>query len=667
MININMSERANKIVYLPNIADLYKDNYVSFKTAYPITSAEGIAVFIGGAYGVFGEGHLSACQAATDLPSVETFNETYGPFTSGYGLGLLPNLRNIQYETLVKDLSVGNNNLSQAGASNSFQLLRSTITIATSANNMAPSVRGQHNFFVINPDSSTRKSTGFTNKTSATIPFFLPPADGSLQQFRVRGIFKRNGNIKGFRLLNGPFVGVTGVEDSKDLGGFIPPQVESIPLADRVEPDSYWYRFDIITKPDPFLTSSADAEGCSLAFFACDENGKVDDLSLFTTDSMSFKDLRIDRVTEFAENVLNAHDSISATTLWQFQISGYNTSITHLSTTNGKLSSDNSLPVSWGDGTMSFRALQRNTKDGNLLGNSSTTVARALSHTYEHEPLGISLLNHVYSVAIDGRGGYGLSGFTFASGGNTVLTPYSITNRLATSPVSSNSRSVYDKNHSVATHLNTTAPIPALSTGYKAGKDSGGMYSQQLSGKRIENGLTFRIKFAAYLESTTIDVLSTDNRYVTIANLSGADLSSSDRVKNHLSNIPRYGRIGFSYSGNTSAVDFDNVAKNTTGVSTFNLNLTADGSTVTVFQKGSELLPTTATNAFIRHIPVLEYEGTFPLLTATATSATFAASGPTVGTTTSDIARVLTGTIVEFKNTDQRKEQGIKDITFNLG
>ena len=32
--------------------------------------------------------------------------------------------------------------------------------------------------------------------------------------------------------------------------------------------------FDIITKPDPFLTSSADAEGCSLAFFACDENVK---------------------------------------------------------------------------------------------------------------------------------------------------------------------------------------------------------------------------------------------------------------------------------------------------------------------------------------------------------------------------------------------------------
>ena len=95
------------------------------------------------------------------------------------------------------------------------------------------------------------------------------------------------------------------------------------------------------------------------------------------------------------------------------------------------------------DGSISFRALQRNTRDGGVLGNSTTTVARALSHTYEHEPLGVSILNHVYSVAIDGRGGYGLSGFTFASGGNTYLTPYSITNRIATSPLSSNSRNVW--------------------------------------------------------------------------------------------------------------------------------------------------------------------------------------------------------------------------------
>ena len=38
--------------------------------------------------------------------------------------------------------------------------------------------------------------------------------------------------------------------------------------------------------------------------------------------------------------------------------------------------------------------------------------------------------NHIASVALDGRGGYGLNKFEFCSGGNDYRTPFSITNRL---------------------------------------------------------------------------------------------------------------------------------------------------------------------------------------------------------------------------------------------
>ena len=202
-------------------------------------------------------------------------------------------------------------------------------------------------------------------------------------------------------------------------------------------------------------------------------------------------------------------------------------------------------------------------------GDSSVEYPRSysgLNHHYLSEGLaGVSarfaFFNHIASVAIDGAGGYGKSDFAFTSGGNSYLTPYSITNRVLTDPLSSNQRAP-DEYYSVATHFNTTASLPVLSTGYKS------LINKDLSSAYIysSNALTFRVKFSAFLLGMRVDLLS-GGEYITLANLSGININDKDN-KTFLGTFPRYARLGIAYSGDDLASD---LAKDSSGTPQPNL------------------------------------------------------------------------------------------------
>jgi hypothetical protein len=223
--------------------------------------------------------------------------------------------------------------------------------------------------------------------------------------------------------------------------------------------------------------------------------------------------------------------------LWQFSDP---TSVTTLVSVSG-LPRAKFLPVFWGDG------FTNNTY------NDPTTNYQTLTHTYDPSKTRVRpYLNHIASVAIDGRGGYGLRGFAFTSGGNDYLTPYSITNRILTDSLSSKARG-RDEPFSVATHCNTTASLPILSTGYSQvpGKVT---YTPNTSAAYFSQGLSFRIKFSAFLTNVRVDLLS-GGEYINLASLSTIDLNSRGASETYLNKFPRYGRIGFAYSGNLNAFD----------------------------------------------------------------------------------------------------------------
>ena len=192
--------------------------------------------------------------------------------------------------------------------------------------------------------------------------------------------------------------------------------------------------------------------------------------------------------------------------------------------------------VLWGDGEVETPTMHAG---GNYLG---------LNHHY-YTNRGLSaaapFFNHIASVAIDGRGGYGLNTFEFCSGGNDYRTPFSITNRVLTDALSSNQRSISTK-YSVATHMNTTATLPVLSTGYKTLGDNLLEYS--------DRALTYRIKFSAFLLNMSVDILSGYD-YINIANLSGINPNEKNN-ENFLTKFPRYARVGVAFSCNRDATDY---------------------------------------------------------------------------------------------------------------
>ena len=332
-----MAEHASKVIIKSTNIDLYKDNYVSFRTAYPITSAEGIAVFI----------------TNTDMFDSDLFTDSYMPFVTGYGLGLLPNFRNItQTDTL-----------------------------------------------------------------------------------------------------------------------------------------------------------------CA------------------------------------------AVDNLGGSTLWTFPTPDAGTQL------NGLSADETFMPVKWGDGTLS---------------SGSGSVNKTFDN-YSGKPVsGFNyFFNHIASVALDGRGGYGLSGFAFTDGGNDYISRYSITNRVLSDMLSTNdSRGSF----SVASHCNTTERVAVLSTGY--GTNGIGVELDSAQNQIHEtSGLTYRIKFSAFLLDMRVDVLTSNNEFQnefkTIADLSGADFRTEEKRNEFISKIPRYGRIGIAYAGNSTSYDGDYSSgkKASQGIQDITLNL----------------------------------------------------------------------------------------------